>query len=74
MQADNRRDLAKVFQGNRGDAGDLYPHASGLATKRVIGRTTLPPLNLPSGTWSGLTIRVRGTPGGDTMTIDVTVA
>ncbi len=71
MQADNRRDLAKVFgQANRGDADDLYPSAGNAS----LGKTTKPPLNLPNDKWSGVSIKVKGNPGDAKMSIDVTVA
>ena len=71
MQADNERHLAGTFgSGNPGDAGDLYPHKKNAA----LGKATKPALNLPSGKWTGVTIKVKGTPGAASMTIDVDIA
>ena len=71
LQADGRRDLAKTLTtGNKGDSTDLFP----LESKRTLGKTTKPPLDLPDGTWSGVTITVKGNPGGPTMSIDVKIA
>ena len=84
LQADNKRDLAKIFgQGNRGDATDLYPSTINGKTNKTAGKTTKPPLNVPfkengkptpGGRWSGITIKVKGSPGDDRMLIDVQVS
>ena len=67
LQADNRRDLAKVRFGNQGDPYDLYP----CDNNRTAGKTTKPPLKLPDGRWPGITIRVSGKPGDETMYVSV---
>lgn len=69
MQADGKRDLAKIFgQGNRGDSNDLYPS---LDNDR-LDRASKPALNMPKSKWSGVSIKVFGTPGDPQMTMDVT--
>jgi immune inhibitor A len=71
VQADGKRDLAALYGvGNPGDSGDLYPYRN----KRVLGQVTKPPLKLPGGLWPGVTIKVKGRPGEDTMTVDVTLS
>ena len=77
IQADGRRDLAKIFgQGNQGDADDLYPGTPDKKNKedkgnRVVGENTTPPLQAYKGKWSGITIHVHGNAGDETMSIDV---
>jgi immune inhibitor A len=71
LQADGKRDLAAIFnQGNSGDAGDLYPSDDVFQ----VGQKTTPPLNTPQGKWSGVSIKVIGTPGAASMKLDVTIA
>ncbi|RDV16928.1 M6 family metalloprotease domain-containing protein [Pontibacter diazotrophicus] len=73
IQADNKRDLAKVFgQGNRGDGEDLYPSVINGYENRLLGQNTEPPLNL-NGIWTGITIEVTGNPSDSEMMIDVTI-
>lgn len=70
MQADNERHLAGTFgSGNPGDAGDLYPFKKNAS----LGKSTAPALNLPNGKWTGVSIKVNGTPGAATMSIDVEI-
>ena len=84
VQADNRRDLAKLFgRGNRGDADDLYPYIKESDGTRndTAGEKTSPalvypddPVNHLKTKWSGVTIKVNGNPGDPTLSIDVSVA
>lgn len=70
MQADGKRQLAGLFgSGNGGDAGDLYPSLK----NATLGKASKPPLNLPTGKWTGVTIKVKGTPGAGKMSIDVDI-
>ncbi|HKV11829.1 MAG TPA: peptidase M6, partial [Thermoanaerobaculia bacterium] len=74
IQADNQRDLAKIFgQGNRGDAQDLFPSQVGSKLVSSVGKETKPSLRLPDGQWTGITIKVKGTPGDKQMAIDVKI-
>lgn len=71
LQADGKRDLAGIFgAGNPGDSGDLYPHGN----KRTLGKGTKPATRLPDGSWSGITVRVKGRAGDPVMTLDVSFA
>ena len=71
VQADGKRDLAGIFgAGNPGDTGDLFPHK----TKRVLGKTTKPALNLPGGKFSGVTLTVKGRAGDAQLVLDVAFA
>jgi immune inhibitor A len=81
LQADGRRDLAKIFgQGNRGDSTDLYPSTVNGVKVNAAGEKTNPRLNVPpppnssKSKWTGITIKVNGNPGDAQMSIDVTVA
>jgi immune inhibitor A len=72
IQADGRYDLSKVFsRGNRGDESDLYPTLRDGKLNDSVGPGTDPPLPSSTGKWSGVTIQVHGTPGAESMFIDV---
>lgn len=72
LQADGKGDLGKIFsQGNRGDDSDLYPSMQDGKINQIAGEHTRPPLNLPGGKWSGISITVRGRPGDPSMLLDV---
>jgi immune inhibitor A len=70
IQADGKRDLAQIFnQGNSGDANDLYPSKG----KRTISRVTRPPLELPDGEWTGIRVKIKGSPDDEQMRLDVSM-
>ena len=73
IQADGNRNLAKSGHfGNTGDEHDLFPHkeAHG-STKRTLGKTTKPRIDLPGGTWSGITIRVLGEASDESLRLKI---
>lgn len=76
LQADNKRDLARVHFGNAGDTTDLYPSLINGEHKRTIGKKTRPALNIGGrqGKWSGVKITVKGNPGDPQMAIDVDIS
>ncbi|MEX6690040.1 M6 family metalloprotease domain-containing protein [Danxiaibacter flavus] len=74
MQADGRRDLAKVFGlGNRGDGDDLYPATINGNLVNSIEQTGTPSLKLADNNWSGISILIKGNPGDNQMVIDVII-
>lgn len=74
IQADGKRDLAKVFGlGNRGDGDDLYPAIiNGNLVSSIVEAGT-PSLKLPDGNWTGISIFIKGKPGDEEMLIDVKI-
>ena len=76
LQADGLRQLARIFgqEGNTGDPDDLYPSMKGTIVNAVAGKDTDPKLNIPQGTWTGITVTVKGTPGEDEMEVDIEMA
>lgn len=73
VQADGNRDLAKSGHfGNTGDEHDLFPYkkANG-QSKRILGKTTSPRIELPGGKWSGITLSVAGEPSDDQLTLRI---
>lgn len=76
IQADNDRDLSKIFgQGNRGDSDDLFPSTIQGKIISSVGKSTSPRLNFPGPApkWTGITIKVKGNPGDEQMVIDVKI-
>lgn len=74
IQADGLRELAKIFsqRGNRGDDKDLYPFTNkDGVTFDTVGENTKPLLSFPDGKWVGVTIKVYGKGGDDSLKIDV---
>ncbi|QDT10780.1 Immune inhibitor A precursor [Planctomycetes bacterium K23_9] len=75
IQADGNRDLAKSGHfGNTGDEHDLFPHRKENGqTMRTLGKTTKPRINLPDGSWSGITIRVSTYEGRSSLSITISI-
>ncbi|QDU50880.1 M6 family metalloprotease domain-containing protein [Gimesia panareensis] len=75
IQADGKRHLAKSGHfGNTGDENDLFPHKNKEGKiERTIGKTTRARINLPDGTWSGITIKVLGSPSDDFLKLKIDI-